>query len=110
MVNAGKRIFRYRMCFPVYRDGDFKTWHLDTGLRLLSLLGDGRVQLDHEIVRQNHSEKVPFFEDFRDPDKLHSLACYNEFKFDWPEPLLCRHVAGRAKERRYIGQLLRCRY
>ena len=85
MVNAGKRIFRYRMCFPVYRDGDFKTWHLDTGLRLLSLLGDGRVQLDHEIVRQNHSEKVPFFEDFRDPDKLHSLACYNEFKFDWPE-------------------------
>ena len=85
MVNAGNRIFRYRMCFPVYRDGEFKTWHLDAGLRLLSLLGDGSVQLDHEIVRRNHSEKVPFFEDFRDPDKLHSIACYNEFKFDWPE-------------------------
>ena len=85
IANAGNRIFRYRMCFPVYRDADFKTWHLDAGLRLLSLLGDGSVPLDHEIIRRNHSEKVPFFEDFRDPDKLHSIACYNEFKFDWPE-------------------------
>ncbi|MDE0283371.1 MAG: FAD-dependent oxidoreductase [Gammaproteobacteria bacterium] len=85
LVNAGKRIFQYRMCFPVYRDGNFRTWHLQAGLRLLGLLGDGRVSLDHEIIRQNHSEKVPFFEDFRDPEKLHSIACYNEFKFDWPE-------------------------
>ena len=85
MVSAGNRVFRYRMCFPVYRDGNFRTWHLRAGLRLLGLLGDGHVSLDHEIIRQNHSEKVPFFGDFRDPDKLHSIACYNEFKFDWPE-------------------------
>lgn len=85
MATAGNRIFRYKMCFPVYRDGDFKSWHLAAGLRLLSVLGDGRISLDHEIIKRNHSGKIPFFEDFRDPDELQSIACYNEFKFDWPE-------------------------
>ena len=85
MANAGNRIFHYRMCFPVYRDGDFRAWQLEAGLRLLNFLGDGHTSLEHEIIKRNHAEKVPFFEDFRDLDKLESIACYNEFKFDWPE-------------------------
>ena len=85
LADPGKRIFRYRMCFPVYRDSDFKTWHLQAGLKLLNLLGDGSVQLDDEVISQDYSAKIPFFGDFREPDKLRSIACYNEFKFDWPE-------------------------
>ena len=85
MANAGKRIFQYRMCFPVYRDSDFKSWHLQAGLKLLSCLGDGRIALDHEVIKRNHAEKIPFFEDFRNAGELQAIACYNEFKFDWPE-------------------------
>lgn len=85
VVNPGRRILPYRMCFPVYRDSGFKTWHLRAGLGLLSLLGDGSFSLDHEIIRRDYTGKIPFFNDLRDPGKLLSIACYNEFKFDWPE-------------------------
>ena len=70
MVNPGRRILPYRMCFPVYRDSGFKTWHLRAGLGLLSLLGDGSFSLDHEIIRRDYTEKIPFFDDLRDPGKL----------------------------------------
>lgn len=85
MENAGDRIFPYRMCFPVYRGDSFKAWHISTGLRLLERLGGGRVTLDRDIVTNNHTAKVPFFQDFRDSGKIQALALYNEFKFDWPE-------------------------
>lgn len=85
MANPGNRIMPYRMCFPVYQDSGFRTWHLQSGLRLLSMLGDSSFSLDADIIKRNYSEKIPFFADFRDPDKLLSIACYNEFKYDWPE-------------------------
>lgn len=83
--NPGDLIIPYRMCFPVYRNGDFKTWHLRAGLKLLGILGNGRVPVDHEIITRGYSQKIPFFEDLRDREKLASIACYNEYKFDWPE-------------------------
>lgn len=85
LQNPGRRILPYRMCFPVYRDSGFKTWHLQSGLSLLNLLGDSSFSLDAEVIQNNYSRKIPFFDDFRDKDKLDSMACYNEFKFDWPE-------------------------
>ncbi len=85
LVNPGARILPYRMCFPVYRDGPYQTWQLRAGLKLLSMLGQGRASLDYQIIKQKDAEKIPFFDDFREPDKLDAIACYNEFKFDWPE-------------------------
>ena len=85
LSSSGGLVTPYRMCFPVYRDGDFKTWHLRAGLRMLGLLGDGSFSLDSEIVTNNFAERIPFFADMRDPDKLASIACYNEYKIDWPE-------------------------
>ncbi len=85
LANPGKRILPYRMCFPVYKDSGFKTWHIRSGLKMLELLGDKDVSIDPDVVQGNFQEKVPFFSDLRDQDKLLSIACYNEFKFDWPE-------------------------
>ena len=102
VANPGRRILPYRMCFPVYRDSGFKTWHLRSGLGLLSLLGDGSFSLDHEIIRRDYPEKIPFFDDFRDPDKLMSIACYNEFKFDWPERFCMDMLLDAQKNGAYI--------
>ena len=85
LADAADRVWPYRMCFPIYRGDPVKRWHVATGLRLLSLLGKGRVPLDHEMVDRDHASKIPFFDDLRDTRNIRSVACYREFKFDWPE-------------------------
>ena len=85
LPDAGDRIWPYRMCFPIYDDAEFKGWHVNAGLKLLQWLGGGRVALDPEIVTRDHGARVPFFGDFRDPERLRTIALYNEYKFDWPE-------------------------
>ena len=85
LPTAGDRIWPYRMCFPVYDDSQFKSWHVSAGLKLLSLLSGGKVPLEPETVRRGFADKVPFFGDFRTPDRIRSLSLYNEYKFDWPE-------------------------
>lgn len=85
LKDGGERIRPYRMCFPVYGSDDFKAWHVKTGIRLLKLLGDGTVPFDFEMIRADNAERLPFYDDFRDPGGLSAVACYNEFKFDWPE-------------------------
>lgn len=85
LSDPGERIKPYRMCFPIYRGDAIKQWHVSAGLKLLNLLGDGKVSLDDEMVNRNDKSKIPFFEDLRDSNNIHSIACYNEFKYDWPE-------------------------
>ena len=85
LKDGGDRIWPYRMCFPVYEGDTFKAWHVKAGIRLLQLLGDGTVPFDFEMIRQQSADRLPFYKDFRDPDRLSAVACYNEFKFDWPE-------------------------
>lgn len=85
LPTAGDRIWPYRMCFPVYDDAQFKSWHVSAGLKLLSLLSGGKVPLEPETVRRDFADKVPFFGDFRTPERIRSLSLYNEYKFDWPE-------------------------
>ncbi len=97
MRNAGNRILPYRMCFPVYKNSGFKTWHLQSGLKLLDWLGDGTVDLNADIITEDYSDKIPFYGDFRDREMLSSIACYNEFKFDWPERFCVDMVLDAAK-------------
>ncbi|MCP5084143.1 MAG: FAD-dependent oxidoreductase [Alphaproteobacteria bacterium] len=85
LKDAGDRVWPYRMCFPIYKGDVFKSWHVSAGIKLLELLGDGTVPFDFEMVDRDYSAKIPFFEDFRDGHSLEAIACYNEFKFDWPE-------------------------
>ncbi len=85
LADAADRIWPYRMCFPIYRDDPVKRWHVAAGLRLLSLLGKGRVHLDPEMVDRDYASKIPFFDDLRDTGSVRAIACYREFKFDWPE-------------------------
>lgn len=83
--DGGDRIWSYRMCFPIYEDSEFKSWHLKAGLKLLSALGDGSFSFDEEVVRREDVSKVPFLSDLANLDRLKAVAVYNEFKFDWPE-------------------------
>ncbi len=85
LKDAGERIWPYRMCFPVYKGDAFKSWHVSAGIKLLEWLGDGSVPFAYERIRSNYKAKIPFIDDLRDVDTLEAIACYNEFKFDWPE-------------------------
>lgn len=85
LKEAGDRIWTYRMCFPVYRGDEFKSWHVRASLKLLDILGDGTVPFQSETVDRTTAQKIPFFNDFRNVDQLEAIACYNEFKFEWPE-------------------------
>lgn len=85
LETAGDRIWPYRMCFPVYEGAAFKSWHLNAGLKLLQTMGGRKVALQPETIRRDFSAKIPFFDDFRDIDRISAVSLYNEFKFDWPE-------------------------
>ncbi len=85
LKDAGERIWPYRMCFPVYKGDAFKSWHVSAGIKLLEWLGDGSVPFDYERIRSDYEAKIPFIGDLRDVNSLEAIACYNEFKFDWPE-------------------------
>ncbi|MEM8687016.1 MAG: FAD-dependent oxidoreductase [Pseudomonadota bacterium] len=85
LKDAGERIWPYRMCFPVYKGDAFKSWHVSAGIKLLEWLGDGNVPFAYERIRSDYKAKIPFIEDLRDVSALEAIACYNEFKFDWPE-------------------------
>ncbi len=85
LKDGGERIWPYRMCFPIYKGDEFKSWHVSAGTRLLQLLGNGTVPFDFELVKRDHAAKIPFIADLRDVGSLEAVACYNEFKFDWPE-------------------------
>jgi glycerol-3-phosphate dehydrogenase len=103
LKDDGDLVWPYRMCFPVFAEDDFKAWHVAAGIRLLEFLGDGTVPFDFEMVRKKNSEKLPFYSDFRDPDSLSAVACYNEFKFDWPE----RYCASMALDAERNGAVVR---
>ena len=85
LADSGERISTYRMCFPVFKGDPFRAWHVRAGLTTLQLLGNGRVDLDVELVRPRDVHKVPFSSSFNGDRQIDCIACYNEFKFEWPE-------------------------
>lgn len=72
------------MCFPVYRDGTARGWHLDLGFAVLRRLGPGAPPLDYQRVSSGIDSQLPFARDLRRAD-LQSVSTWREYLMDWPE-------------------------
>jgi glycerol-3-phosphate dehydrogenase len=77
----------FTMCFPLWRGGDIRGWHLDIGFTLLAHLGPPNPPLDYRRVRSGLDRDIPFLADLRDRDQLASVATYREYIIDWPDRL-----------------------
>jgi glycerol-3-phosphate dehydrogenase len=75
----------FTMCFPLYRGGDVRGWHLDLGFALLRRLGPAEPPLEYVRRTAEFDRALPFAADLRDRDDLLSIATYREYIMDWPD-------------------------
>lgn len=101
------RLRPFTMLFPVHRDGPYRGWHVDVGMRLLrrfgSVMGKEKVPLNYQRRSAAQSQHIPFVAEMRDGDKLASVATFTEFLYDWPE----RFTIDAALDARRMGAELR---
>ncbi|KRE05942.1 hypothetical protein ASE63_06430 [Bosea sp. Root381] len=81
-----ERVKPIRMHYPIYADGPYAPWQVDSAFLLLRSLGEGGVPLDYERVSAAQARaEQPFIPWLRDQEKLRAVACYTEYQIDWPE-------------------------
>jgi glycerol-3-phosphate dehydrogenase len=82
-----ERVEKLRLFFPIYRDGPYRGWQVDAAFRLLETLGPKDVPLDYERIGPDRARGMALIGGLRDFDRLHSVAAFREYQFDWPERL-----------------------
>ncbi|WP_439495368.1 FAD-dependent oxidoreductase [Bosea sp. (in: a-proteobacteria)] len=81
-----ERVKPIRMHYPIYADGPYAPWQVDSAFLLLRGLGERGVPLDYRRVSAARARtEQPFIPWLRDQDKLRAVACYTEYQIDWPE-------------------------
>jgi glycerol-3-phosphate dehydrogenase len=75
----------FTMCFPVYRGGDVRGWHLDLGFALLKRLGPTGPPLEYVRRAADFDRALPFVSDLRSRSDLVSVATYREYIMEWPD-------------------------
>ncbi len=82
---APERARAMTFCFPVYRDGPYKSWQLALAFRVLNAFGSKTLPLDYHILDATMARQTPLLSWLRDPDKLSRVATFREYQFEWPE-------------------------
>lgn len=85
VATTPERTRALKFCFPIYRDGPYKTWQVDLAFRVLSTLGADGVSLDYQRLDSSAVRSTPLLRWLRDPERLSSVAMFREYQFDWPE-------------------------
>jgi glycerol-3-phosphate dehydrogenase len=80
-----ERCKSFTMCFPLYRGGDVRGWHLDLGFALLKRMGTADPPLDYARQTADFHRTLPFATDLRNREDLLSIATYREYIMDWPD-------------------------
>lgn len=73
--------------FPIYKDGPYRAWQIDLGFFLLRLMWPKGPPLDYRRISPAEAKDMPLATELRDFERLHSVATYREYQFDWPERL-----------------------
>jgi glycerol-3-phosphate dehydrogenase len=71
--------------FPIYRDGPYAAWQIDTAFKLLEWLGPSDIPLDYRRMPPSEVRKHPLLGNLRDLDQLVGVAAFREYQFNWPE-------------------------
>jgi glycerol-3-phosphate dehydrogenase len=85
VTDSPQRLIPFTLCFPIFRDGPYRPWHLDLAFRLLGALGPADVPLDYRRIPAREAGGLPLVEQLAGRRRLHSLAVFREYMFDWPE-------------------------
>ncbi|HKO07948.1 MAG TPA: FAD-dependent oxidoreductase [Alphaproteobacteria bacterium] len=72
-------------CFPIYRDGPYRSWQVDLAFRTLAALGPKDVSLDYRLLDPAAVRGTPLIQWLRDPSHLTRVAMFREYQFEWPE-------------------------
>ena len=84
-TDSPERLIRFTLCFPIYKDGPYKPWHLDLGFKILGALGSKTVPLDYRRLPIQEARALPLVNQLANPERLHSVATFREYMMDWPE-------------------------
>ena len=79
-------------CFPIYDEGPYRAWQVDLAFRMLSALGPKDVPLDYRMCSPEVIRKTPLVQWLRNPERLHRVAMFREYQFDWPERIAIDEV------------------
>ncbi|CAB3669932.1 glycerol-3-phosphate dehydrogenase [Paraburkholderia sp. BL23I1N1] len=74
-----------QFAFPIYQEGPYRAWQVDIAFLILKLLGPRNPPLDYHRISGAEARNMPLMNELRDLDRIHSVAVYREYEFDWPE-------------------------
>lgn len=80
-----ERLRPINFCLPIYTDDAYAPWQLDAAFAVLRLLSPRGVALDYRRFSRKRLHQIPIAPWLRDPERLHSVAVFREYLFDWPE-------------------------
>ena len=82
---ASLRTRPMQFVFPIYKDGPYRGWQVDIAFMILKLVGPRNPPLEYRRISAAEVRNMPLANQLRDLDKIHSVAVYREYQFDWPE-------------------------
>lgn len=85
VTDSSDRLMPYTLCFPIYKNGPYKPWHLDIGFKILGGLGPKAVPLDYRRLPPEEACRLPLVDALAEPEQLRSVATFREYMLDWPE-------------------------
>jgi glycerol-3-phosphate dehydrogenase len=85
VTTTPERACAMKFCFPIYKNGPYKTWQVDLAFRVLETLGPKGVPLDYRRLDPGAVRGTPLLQELRDQDRLASVAMFREYQFNWPE-------------------------
>lgn len=85
--DSPERLRRLTLCFPLYENGPYRPWQMDLAFRVLASLGPPDVPIDYRRISSNEAREIPLVSELKDLGRLHSVATFREYMFNWPERL-----------------------
>ncbi len=79
------RVKPVNFCLPIYSDDQYTPWQLDAAFAVLRMTSPAGEPLRYRRYRPDNTDQVPISPWLRDPEKLRSIAVFQEYLFDWPE-------------------------
>ena len=79
------RLVPYTLCFPIFKNGPYKPWHLDFGFKILGALGPKSVPLDYRRLPAREACQLPLVSALAAQEELLTVATFREYMLDWPE-------------------------
>ena len=79
------RVKPINFCLPIYTDDQYAPWQLDAAFAAVRMTSPTGEPLKYRRYGPDRTDQVPVSRWLRDPERLRSVAVFEEYVFDWPE-------------------------